>query len=113
MEPQDTITIAPNVLITVVRHATESVKGIAHMGQIPVPVGRLLKGHAIGNGVILDIHGQTIRGDLYVVVKPRVDMAQVSRDVQVAVKRAVEDLVGMEVTEVNIHIEDVATSLTD
>ena len=77
------------------------------MGQIPVAVGRLLRGHAMGSGVVLDIIERTVAVDLYLVVKPGANMRNVSREVQRAVKRAIVDLVGMDVATVNVHIEDV------
>nr|MBN1229770.1 Asp23/Gls24 family envelope stress response protein [Anaerolineae bacterium] len=107
MEPQDTITIAPSVLITIVRLAAENEDGVAQMGQIPVDMGRLFRGFTTGSGVVLDINDQTITVDLYIVVDHGVNMAEVSRRVQQAVKRAVKDLVGMEVSVVHVHIEDV------
>jgi uncharacterized alkaline shock family protein YloU len=108
MEPQDTITIAPNVLITIARHATEQVDGVSHMGQIPVDVGRLLRGNPMGSGVVLEIEeDQKATVDLYISVEPNIVMRDVSCAVQRAVKRAIQDLVGMDVTAVNVHIEDV------
>lgn len=107
MEPQDTITIASNVLITVARHAAEQVEGVSRMGQVPVDVGRLLRGNPMGSGIVLEIDDQEATLDLYLCVRPNVSMRDVSHAVQQAVKRAIHDLVGMDVTAVNVHIEDV------
>ncbi len=111
MEPQDTITIAPSVLITIAKHAATEVEGVAQMGNIPVDVGRLLRGHPMGSGVVLDIEDNNVTIDLYLIVKPGVNMREVSREVQRNVKRAVQELVGMDVKAVNIHIEDVDYTL--
>lgn len=108
MEPQDTITIAPSVLLTIARHATLQVDGVIRMGQTPVDVGRLMSGNPVGPGIVLDIGGDTVKVDLYVVIRPGYSMLEISRTVQTAVKRSITDLVGMEVTDVNVHIEDVA-----
>lgn len=107
MEPQDTITIAPSVLITIARHAAEQVKGIAGMGQIPVDVGRLLRGNPMGSGIVLEIDDQDVAVDLYLRVNPGVNMRETGEQVQHSVKRSIQDLVGMDVTTVNVHIEDV------
>jgi uncharacterized alkaline shock family protein YloU len=40
-----------------------------------------------------------------------VDLLQMGRQLQCQVTRAIKDIVGMEVREVNVHIEDVATEL--
>lgn len=107
MEPQDTITIAPSVLIAIARHAAEQVRGVAGMGQIPVGVGRLFGGQPLGPGVILDIDGDDVAVDLYLRVKPGANMKETGTAAQHAVQRAIQDLVGMEVTRVTVHIEDV------
>lgn len=107
MEPQDTITIAPSVLLTIAKHAATEVKGVARMGQIPVQVGRLLRGNPMANGVVLEIDDNQVSLDLYLVVKPNVNMRTVSEEVQTAVKRSIEDLVGMDVEKIGVHVEDV------
>lgn len=107
MEPQDTITIAPSVLITIARQAAIDVKGIARMGTIPIDVTRLLKGNPMGSGVVLDLDSGKVSLELYVIVKPGVSMRDVSREVQRSVTRSIQELVGMEVLTVNVHIEDV------
>jgi uncharacterized alkaline shock family protein YloU len=108
MEPQDTITISPSVLLTIARHATLQVEGVIRMGQTPVDVGRFVSGNPVGPGIVLDIGNDTVRVELYVVTRPGYSMLEISRAVQTAVKRSITDLVGMEVTDVNVHIEDVA-----
>jgi uncharacterized alkaline shock family protein YloU len=107
MEPQDTITIAPSVLIAIVKHAAELVDGISTMAEIPVNVGRIFRGNSMGSGVVLDIDDQRVVVDMYVIVKPDVNMGEVSRTVQDNVRRAIQELVGMDVEAVNVHIADV------
>src|SRR5690606_22382842 len=113
MEPQDTITIAPSVLITIARHAAEQVPGVAGMGQIPVDVGRLLRGSPMGSGIVLEINDQDVKVDLYLRVKPGVNMKETGEAVQQQVKRSIQELAGMDVTVVNVHIEDVDFSSGD
>jgi uncharacterized alkaline shock family protein YloU len=48
-----------------------------------------------------------VRVDLYIVVEHDVNMLQLGRTIQADVTRAIEELVGMQVREVNVHIEDV------
>jgi uncharacterized alkaline shock family protein YloU len=107
MEPQDTITIAPSVLIAIVKHAAELADGISMMAEIPVNVGRIFRGHSMGSGVVLAIDDQRVVVDMYVIVKPDVNMSKVSRTVQDNVRRAIQELVGMDVDAVNVHIADV------
>jgi uncharacterized alkaline shock family protein YloU len=108
MEPQDTIVVAPGVLITIARYATLEVEGVARMGTIPTNVLRLFQRAPAAHGVVLDIDDNEVTLELYVVVKPNVNMREVARNIQRAVSRSIKELVGMDVTAVNIHIHDVA-----
>jgi uncharacterized alkaline shock family protein YloU len=45
--------------------------------------------------------------DLYVIVDHDVNMLQLGRTLQSEVTRAIEEMVGMNVRTVNVHIEDV------
>ena len=107
MEPQDTITIAPSVLITIVQHAATQIAGISRMGAIPVNIVRLVQGTPMGSGVVLKIDDNRVSIDVYLVVMPDINIKSVSAEVQTAVTRSVEELVGMEVLAVNVHVEDV------
>jgi uncharacterized alkaline shock family protein YloU len=113
MKENDTITIAPNVLLKTAQQAALTTEGVAGMGNIPVAVGRLLKGHPMGHGVILSVDDQTVSGDLYLLVKPNIDMQKTGKAVQENVARAITELVGMSVSNINIHIENVLYNTAD
>jgi uncharacterized alkaline shock family protein YloU len=108
MEPQDTIKIAPSVLITIAQHAATQVNGVAHMGTIPVSMRRIFSGQPMANGVVLDIDDNSVTVDMYVVVLPDVNIREVSQNVQQAITRSISELVGMDVLAVNVHVDDVA-----
>jgi uncharacterized alkaline shock family protein YloU len=107
MEPQDTIVVAPGVLITIARYATLEVEGVARMGTVPANVLRLFRRATTAHGVVLDIEENQATLELYIVVDPNVNMREVAHDVQQAVTRSIKELVGMDVMAVNIHIHDV------
>jgi uncharacterized alkaline shock family protein YloU len=107
MQPQDTITIAPSVLLTIARLATLDVEGVARMGSTPGGVNRWLRRTPSANGVRIQAQDNSLQIDLYIVLRPNANMREVGRQVQHNVARSVNDLVGMEVEAVNVHIEDV------
>lgn len=107
METKDTITVAPSVLIMIARHAALQVEGVSRTGTIPMDVLRVLKGNPMASGVILDLQDNKATIDLYLIVRPGVSVREVSAEVQRAVTRAIQELVGMDVTSVNVHVEDV------
>ncbi len=107
---QDRVTIAPSVLLTIVRYTTLGIKGVARMGNMPGGVDRIFRRNPAANGVmiVVDDKAQTVVCDLYVVVKPDVNMREVSYNVQHEVTRAIHEIVGMEVLAINVHVEDIA-----
>jgi uncharacterized alkaline shock family protein YloU len=109
-ETQGRVTIAPEVLVTIARLTTQSIEGVAQMcHQIgPGNLDRLFKRVAGGSGVQIVIVDDAVRVELYIIVEPNVNMRSVSRKIQEAVTRAIQDMVGMKVSAVNIHIQDVA-----
>lgn len=108
IEQLGAVRIARRVLRTVVVQAALGVHGVAHMATVrngwPHLLGRPLPQH----GVSLAVHGETVSIDIYLVVDPGVSMVDVGTQVQEAVGAAVEHILGMGVSEINVYIQDVA-----
>ena len=101
-------TIAIDVLLTVARLTTLSVPGVCRMGHGPVNrVKGLLKRHTPEEGVVIDVHEDTVYADLYVILNNDVNARQVGNMIQHEVSRAILDIVGMQVGWINVHIEDI------
>lgn len=105
------VTIAPNVLITIVQKATLSEPGVAQLCDNVPGVKRLLGLHPVDQGVEVKVEGNTVAVDVYLIARRGVELLQMGRSLQDQIMRAIQDIVGMEVREVNIHIEDIATEL--
>jgi len=84
-----TTTMAPGVLLTLARLTALSVPGVVAMAPIRSGVNRLFR-RGSGAGVAQDIN-----------------VREVSRKVQTEVVRAIEEMIGMDVIRVDIHIEDI------
>lgn len=104
---QGKTTIAPDVLVTIARMAVLSVEGVSHMASVPVRVNRLLR-RTVKDGVEVSVEDGVVYLDLYLILKPDVNVREVSRNAQQQVARAISEMIGMEVGHVNIHIEDIA-----
>lgn len=100
------ITVSPDVLVTIARLSTLTVPGVSHMALVPGGVNRLFR-RGSGDGVRIEIEENTVFADLYFVVKQDVNIREVSRNVQKQVARAIQEMVGMEIGHVNIHIENI------
>jgi uncharacterized alkaline shock family protein YloU len=105
------VTIAPNVLVTIVQKTADSVPGVARLCDNIPGVKRLLGLHTVGRGVEVNVVDDEVSVDVYLMAKRNIDLLQMGRQLQHQVTRAIKDIVGMEVREVNVHIEDVATEL--
>lgn len=101
-----TTTIAPGVLVTMARMTALSVPGVVAMAPVPGGVNRLFK-RGIGEGVQLEVENNSVAVDLYLVLAPDTNVREVSRVVQAKIARAIEDMVGMEIRRIDIHIEDI------
>ncbi len=106
------IEVAPEVLATIAQFATLRVEGVVKLVSAPADVGRLFRrearhGH---DGVLLDLQGNKVKFDIYVIMTPHVNILETSRAVQTAVLEAIDTMVGIPVDAVNIHVEDVIYS---
>jgi uncharacterized alkaline shock family protein YloU len=102
------VIIAPNVLVTIARLTALSVPGVVRMSpDWTESVGRLLRRRSPGDGVKIEVEDDTVSVDLYIVVEQDVNMLKLSQEIQAEVSRAIHDMVGMGVKEVNVHIQDV------
>lgn len=100
-----TVIISPIVLTTVARMTASSVPGVVRMSPQSV---RQFWGGQVEDGVKVQIVDDAVVLDLYLVASPTVNLLALSREVQAKVTRAIHDIVGMPVHEVNVHVVDVA-----
>ncbi|MGQ9517637.1 MAG: Asp23/Gls24 family envelope stress response protein [Anaerolineae bacterium] len=102
------VTLAPEVLLTIVEQVVLETDGVTRLyGKWPENIGKLLGIGTAKEGIAVRIDNDQLIVDIHVVVRPDVQMLQLGKALQTAVARAIEDLAGLVVKEVNIHIEDV------
>ena len=101
-----TTTIAPGVLITIARLTALSVPGVAMIASVPGGVNRLFR-RGSGEGVRIEVEEDAVSVDLYLILARNTNVREVSRKVQAEVGRAIEDMVGMQVQRIDVHIEDI------
>lgn len=107
IRPPGKTTVAPDVLIEIARMAALKVSGVDSMAPVTGGVNRLF-GRGINDGVRITIEEDIVYADLYIVLKNGINIRDVSRTIQQQVTRAITEMVGMDVGEVNIHIENIA-----
>lgn len=99
-------TIAQDVLITIAQLTTINVPGVSRMCIDPPGISRIFKRN-FHEGVRVEVKGDIVFADIYVILNRDVNMREVSRNIQGQVSRAISEMVGMHVGGVNIHIEDI------
>lgn len=105
------VTVAPEVLATIARKAALGVAGVGRMSTLVTgSFNRLLKRGPIHQGIRLELKEGTVSLDLYLVAKPNVSLHRLGQKVQREVARAIQELVGLPVQTVNVHIEEIEAS---
>jgi uncharacterized alkaline shock family protein YloU len=99
-------TVAPDVLVTIAKMSALSVAGVKRMADVSGGVNRLFR-RGIHDGVRIEVEDNVVVASLYLVLKPDVNIREVSRNVQAQVARAIQEMIGMEVGSIDIHIEDI------
>ncbi len=105
------VSIAPNVLVTIVQKTAGAMPGVDRLSDNVPGVKRFLGLETAARGVQVGVVEGKVSVDVYLVARRGIDLLQMGRQLQSEVTRAIEDIVGMSVREVNVHIEDVATEL--
>ncbi len=104
--PPGKTTVSPQVLAAIARMATLSVPGVKAVAPVAGSVDRLFRPRA-ADGVRLMLQGNLITADIYLVVKDGVNIREVGRDVQHQVARAIQEMVGMDIARIDVHVEDI------
>jgi uncharacterized alkaline shock family protein YloU len=105
--PPGNTTVAPDVLVEIARMAALKVEGVSAMAPVSGGVNRLFR-RGIVDGARIIVENDVVSADLYIILENGVNIRNTSRTVQKKVTRAITEMVGMDVAEVNIHIENIA-----
>lgn len=101
------VRVAPQVLLTIVTNAAMEVPGVVSLarsqGSWPHWPGREVP----RQGVLLAVRENVVSADIYLVVASGAEIVSVGAAVQEEVAAALEHIVGMQVREVNVYIQDV------
>lgn len=99
-------TVAPEVLVKIAQLATLQVTGVSRMAPVAGGVNRFFKREAT-HGVRLKLEDDLVYADIHVILAPNVNVRNTCREIQQQVARAIQEMVGLEVGHVNIHVEDI------
>lgn len=104
--PPGKTTIAPEVLLSIARLTALNVNGVNRLAPVAGGVKGFFK-RDDEQGVKIEIEGDQVTADIHVILEHDVNVREVSRNIQREVARAISEMVGMAVDQINIHIEDI------
>lgn len=97
--------IANEVVGIIAGLAATEVEGVAGMsGGLAGGIAEMLGRKNLSKGVKVEVGEHDTAVDLFVIVNYGVSIPEVAKNIQENVKRAIEIMTGLDVTEVNIHI---------
>lgn len=103
------IKIADDVVGVIAGLAATEVEGVAGMsGGIVGGIAEMLGRKNLSKGVKVEVSDKEAKVDLYMIINYGVRIPDVAWNVQENVKKAIENMTGLSVTEVNIHIQGVS-----
>ena len=103
------IIFAPDVVATIAGLAASSVEGVTGMsGGVTDGIADLLGFKNLTKGVKVDLGREETLLNLNIVVRYGLKIHQIAKDVQEAVKSAVETMTGLKVIAVNIYVQSVS-----
>lgn len=104
-ENTGTVKIADDVVAMIAGIAATEVSGVAAMaGNITHEFMSKVGVKSLKKGVKVDVIGKTVRIDLALIMEYGYNIPSASRKVQEKVKSAIENMTGLEVSDVNIRI---------
>lgn len=107
MDNNINLTVSDEVISTIVEKTVMSIPGIYDInGGIIDGITNML-GSKRMRGIKVDIDNKSVSIDIYVIVEYGVKIPDIAWDIQDKVKKIIEDMTGLSVTAVNIHIQGI------
>lgn len=105
----NTIKIADDVVAVIAGVAVSEIQGVANMaGGFAGGISEVLSGKKnLAKGIKVDIDEKSTKIDVNIVVEYGTRIPDVAYEIQTKVKKAVETMTGLKVTEINVHIQGV------
>lgn len=107
------IRIADDVVAVIAGVAVSEVQGVSSMsGGFAGGISEVLSGKKnLAKGIKVEVEGKETKIDVNIIVEYGARIPDVAFEIQNRVKKAVETMTGLKVTEVNVHVQGVNTDL--
>ncbi len=107
------IKIADEVVAVIAGKAVTEVQGVSDMsGGFAGGIGEVLSGKKnLAKGIKVIVTDKDAKIDVNIIVEYGVRIPEIAFEIQTKVKKAVETMTGLKVTEVNVHVQGVNTNI--
>ena len=109
--PDGSVSFATGVVETIAGLAAQEVEGVASMANVSTGFADMFTRKSSRNltkGVRVDIEGGTVAVDVTIVVEYGSPVPDVARSIQENVKKAIETMSGLDVRNVDVHVQAVS-----
>ncbi len=96
--------ISQDVIATIARYATMEVEGVAGLSGIPVSIKKFFISPKLYKAINIEMVDDLAAIDVSVFLKYGAKVQEVARHIQDNVKNAVQNMSGVGVSKVNVHI---------
>ena len=109
------IKIANDVVAVIAGVAVSEVRGVASMsGGFAGGISEVLSGKKnMSKGIKVDADEKEVKIDVNIIVEYGTRIPDVAFEIQNRVKKSVENMTGLKVAEVNVHVQGVKTDIDD
>lgn len=101
------IEVVPEILISIAQRSALRTTGVAQLAEAPNNVARRHARSMKKDGVLLELEDGRATFDLYVIMDANRNIMETARMMQTAIVEGIDTMIGIPVTAVNIHVEDV------
>ncbi len=106
MDSKGRIEVAPEVIVAIAHQVTIKVEGVSRMGSAPTGIFR--RNSTKADGIQVHYEADKLVFDIHVLLTAGVNLPQTSKAIQAAIIESMDQMVGVPVEAVNIHVDDVA-----
>ena len=112
-ENNSKIRIADEVVAVIAGKAVSEIQGVYEMsGGFAGGISEVLSGKKnLSKGIKVTVTEKIAKIDVNIIVEYGVRIPEIAYEIQTKVKKAVETMTGLKVTEVNVHVQGVNTNI--
>lgn len=111
-ETENNIKIADDVIAIIAGVAVSEVSGVASMAGGFPGISAVLGGKKnLAKGIKVEVVNKEAKIDVNIIVEYGIRIPDIAFEIQNRVKKAVENMTGLKVAEVNVHVQGVRTDI--